>query len=135
MSQRGLFDAVDRPEVRAARASRSGTREERFYRFHAANPEVYAELVRRATMIISRGHVRLGIALLWESMRYDVLVSTTRERDDFKLNNDVKAFYSRLIMIREPHLADVFEIREADVSADFLAWARSGNPEVPKPEA
>jgi hypothetical protein len=134
MSQRGLFDPGNRPEVRAAKVARTGTREERFYKFHEENPHVYVELVRRATALVSRGLPNFGVRLLWESMRFDFMISTTKGRDDFKLNDHAAPFYARLIMIREPHLADVFELREAEVSADFIAWARSGaRPERGRP--
>jgi hypothetical protein len=135
MSQRDIFERFDRPEVRAVQVAKGVSREERFYKFHAENPEIYVELVRRATALIARGLFNFGVRLLWESMRFDYMISTARGRDDFKLNDHAAPFYARLIMVREPHLADVFELREAEVSAEFLAWARSGKTEVPSTEA
>ena len=37
---------------------------------------------------------------------------TTDAEEDFKLNNNHKAHYSRMIMANEPSLADIFAVRE-----------------------
>lgn len=88
------------------------TMAERFEAFHAGNPHIYDILVRLARQWIRQtGRRRLGIAALWERMRWELSVSTTDETP--KLNNDHKAFYARLIMAQEPDLADLFETRRA----------------------
>jgi hypothetical protein len=81
-----------------------------FWKFHADNPAVYAELVRLAReWRAKRGTERVAIATLYEVMRW--MWATSTVGDHFKLNNDWRAFYSRVIMEREPDLAGVFETR------------------------
>lgn len=83
-----------------------------FERFHAANPGVYMALVRLARQARQAGHDRLGIAMLWEILRWEVLLGETKLGDGYKLNNSHRAFYSRLIMEQEADLAGMFATRK-----------------------
>ena len=83
---------------------------QRFEEFHADNPQVYRELVRRCRLLKSCGIDDYSIAGVYEVVRYDRLTGT-RSKDGFKLNNDHRAYYARRIMDNEPDLADFFEIR------------------------
>jgi hypothetical protein len=87
------------------------TLEERFEVFHKANPAVYEELRRLALILKRRGHKRIGIAMLYEQMRWSWYVQTT-DVDGFKLSNNHRAYYSRLLMKQEPELAGFFTTRE-----------------------
>lgn len=78
--------------------------------FHERNPQVYELLVRYAREARAAGHERVGIELLWNRMRWDFLVETSAG-DDYKLNQNFKAWYARRIMEREPDLRDLFETR------------------------
>jgi hypothetical protein len=86
------------------------TIQQRFEAFHAQNPHVYEHLVSMARRLHARGRRRIGIAMLFETMRYQYAVST--DGDDFKLNNNFRSRYARLIMQRHPDLDGVFETRE-----------------------
>ena len=82
-----------------------------FWAFHRDNPHVYARLVVLARAWKERrGGAKLGMGMLFEVLRWDVAMRTTGE--DFKLNNNVRSYYARLIMAREPDLDGVFEIRQ-----------------------
>lgn len=82
-----------------------------FLRFHAQNPNVYAELVRLARLWRDRhGERRLGIGMLWEVMRWNISFQT-RSSSVWKLNNNYRSRYARLLMEQEPDLADAFETR------------------------
>lgn len=83
--------------------------EQRFARFHADNPHVYLELRRLALDLVRRGHQRIGIGMLTEVLRWSAM--TTRGDDAYKINNDYRALYARLLADNEPALADVFEFR------------------------
>ena len=85
--------------------------DERFEVFHKANPHVYAELARLARRLTKKGHKRLGIGMLWEVLRYSAM-ATQDPTGNFKLNNDYRSRYARMIMDRESDLADVFEVRK-----------------------
>ena len=84
---------------------------ERFREFHALNPHIYLALCmvareyREAT-----GRQRIGVKMLWEELRYRFALRTRGEAE-YALDNSYTAYYSRLIMQREPDLADAFETR------------------------
>lgn len=86
--------------------------EARFAAYHEANPQVYRELVKLARRGVERGRKRLGISQLFEVLRWNTMM-TTDDPDGFKLNNDYRAGYARLIMEREADLAGVFEMRRS----------------------
>ena len=84
--------------------------DERFREFHRVHPEVYRELVRLCREAKRRGRLHIGVGCLWEVMRWSFWMRW-EEDDEFKLNNNHRAYYARLIMRREPDLVGVFETR------------------------
>jgi len=84
---------------------------ERFERFHAENPQVYGMLRRLAHEVRSRGIQHMGMRLLFERVRWDMMMMTA-SCDGFKLNNNFAPFYSRLLMNRCPSLRGMFETRK-----------------------
>lgn len=92
---------------------------EQFEQFHTDNPDVYRILVQLAHQWITRtGSRKLGIATLYERTRWQIAVATSDP--NYKLNNNFRAFYARLIMCREPALAGMFDLRES-VADEWLA--------------
>lgn len=83
--------------------------ERKFRQFHAKNPKVYTNLVRLAREARANGKRKVGIELLWNVMRWEMWLQTSDE--DFKLNNNYKAFYARLIMGNEADLIGIFNLR------------------------
>lgn len=81
-----------------------------FVRFHAENPHVYVDLVRLARQAKRRDVSKIGIGMLFEVLRWGRLLQT--RGDDFKLNNNFRAYYARMIMLREPDLDGIFELRQ-----------------------
>ena len=92
--------------------------ESRFQAFHAANPQVYRELVGRARQLVVNGYRHLGIRMIWEAMRFDAMVRVKHDPKAPKLNDHFPPFYARLIMRSNPDLAGVFETRNADSSSN-----------------
>lgn len=92
-------------------AEREATIQERFAAFHAAHPEVYAELVELARTARRAGRSRIGIGMLWEVLRWERTLRGVEE-GGFKLNDHFRSRYARLLMEREPDLAGIFETRE-----------------------
>lgn len=84
--------------------------EQAFLVFHARNPHVYRELVMLARRARSRGAGKLGIGMLFEVLRWRHVLRTGG--DEFKLNNNYRSYYARLIMLREHDLDGVFETRK-----------------------
>lgn len=84
----------------------------RFEAFDALNPWVYRRLVEMTYDLVNRGHHRIGIAMLFEVLRWQTMMSTTDpSHSGFKLNNDYRSRYARKIMADHPALAGVFETR------------------------
>ena len=84
-----------------------------FMEFHAKNPDVYKALVRMAREYSAlHPHQKIGIKTLWENLRWHYLINVHRT-DQFKLNNNHAAYYSRLIMSANPDLEGLFEIRNS----------------------
>lgn len=86
------------------------TLEDNFKRFHAANPHVYATLVKLARRWKrQRPGRQCGIGMLFETARW--YLDLRGEGEPIALNNNYRAFYARLIMEQEPDLALMFHIR------------------------
>ena len=77
--------------------------------FHAENPHVAIALMELAEALRKRGHNQYGIAGLFEVLRYRHSLET--RGDEFKLNNNFRAFYARLLMRQYPWLDGFFETR------------------------
>jgi hypothetical protein len=84
--------------------------EERFWDFHNQNPKVYEELIKLTRQAHSKGRRKIGMQMLFEVIRWNKILQTTD--DDFKLNNDYAAYYSRLIMKEHPEFKNMFETRK-----------------------
>ena len=72
---------------------------------------VYDSLVKLARQLLARGFKRYAIAGLFEQVRWHFQLERGPDDDDFKLNNNYKPHYARLIMEREPDLRGFFETR------------------------
>jgi len=81
----------------------------RFQDFHRANPRVYSELVKLARMLRAKGRVHYGVGALFEVVRFHRALETTDVM--FKLNNNYRSRYARLIMATETDLSGFFETR------------------------
>lgn len=83
-----------------------------FEAFHTRHPEVYAELVSMARKARARGRQKLGMGMLFEVIRWNRIVGgLPDELEAFKLNNNYRSRYARLIMQREPDLEGFFDTR------------------------
>ena len=86
------------------------TVQERFELFHKANPHVVVALEQLTRQYLASGRQRIGIAVLFERLRWEYDLRTSG--DAFKLNNDFRSRYVRLIQDRRPEWAEVFRTRE-----------------------
>jgi hypothetical protein len=81
-----------------------------FERFHKENPHVLDRLLELTDEYLMQGHSKVGIGMLFEVLRWTEDMSTTG--DAFKLNNNYRSRYVRLMLKRRPDWADVFSTRE-----------------------
>lgn len=89
-----------------------GTIRDQFDEFHQRHPEVLEQLRRRALRAQRRGY-RPGIAALFEVLRWGHGMARVSGAGEFKLNNNFKAHYARLLMQTTPELSGFFELRQA----------------------
>lgn len=81
-----------------------------FYAFHNANRWIVVELEKIAWEMIRSGHKKIGIQACIEIFRWETRRHTIS--NDFKMNNNFASRYARMIMDRNPHWGQVFEIRK-----------------------
>jgi len=92
--------------------------ERQFLKFHQENPEVYDLIVKfTREWLRQTGKHKLGIARVYERIRWEVDLVTFRGKSTFKLPNNHRAFYARLIMHQEPDLANVFTVKRQRTSS------------------
>ncbi len=97
--------------------------EQAFIEFHTQNPEVYNQLVRLARQWVNAGGAKLGIATLFEKLRWEWHVAGLSDSDGYKLNNNYRSLYARKIMAQEPDLNGVFEIRSLASERAPMVWS------------
>ncbi len=99
--------------------------EQAFLDFHRERPEVYAQLVRLARQWVNAGGAKLGIATLFEKLRWEWHVAGLTDSDGYKLNNNYRSLYARLIMKQESDLDGVFEIRSLASERSPMVWSNN----------
>ena len=87
------------------------TRAEKFEEFHQANPHVYINLEALAEKLIRRGQKHIGIGYLFEILRYETFMRTEDPDSDYKLNNNYRSRYARLLLERRPEWTEIISVR------------------------
>lgn len=83
-----------------------------FWAFDKKHPSVYRMLTHLARGLKRQGFKTYSIDALFHRIRWHHYVKRNRSEQAFKLNDWYTSFYSRLLMEREPDLADFFHIRK-----------------------
>jgi hypothetical protein len=92
-------------------------REARFLEFHNDNPVVYQLWDRFTREAISKGHKRVGAALIMERIRWETNINLVDSRSDgtkLKVNDHHKAYYSRMWMQNNPEHKGLFSTRTVE---------------------
>ena len=106
---------------------------EAFAQFHAAHPQVLATMIRLADEWLERRGGQCGVEMLWNRMRWELTITGLPDSSEaFKLNNNYKPYYARLLMAVSPRYAGLFELRRSDadqydywdMAADYW-WAQT----------
>ncbi|WP_327356307.1 hypothetical protein [Streptomyces sp. NBC_01304] len=84
--------------------------QERFESFHQLNPWILEQLEKLTADCAERGLRRIGIGMLFEVLRWQYGRATRGE--PFKLNNDFRSRYVRMLLSRHPEWLLLFETRE-----------------------
>lgn len=80
--------------------------EAKFAQYHADHPAVYLTLRKFALEARRAGRDRLSINMLFERVRWETMVGAGD--DTFKMNNNWRAHYARLLMRQEVELGPAF---------------------------
>ena len=83
------------------------TIQSRFMAFHREHPEVYVKLVQMARQSKALGKP-VGIGCLWENLRWNFWIEKDEE---WKMPNDYRSRYARVIMENNSDLEGFFETR------------------------
>lgn len=84
---------------------------EKFLKFHRLNPRIY-DLIEKFSYEISRTHEHYGIGAIFERVRWEISISTTSAGDGLKLCNNHRAYYARLVSIKNPELSKFFRSKK-----------------------
>lgn len=85
------------------------TIEERFRRFHDANPDIYRRLLNMALWYAQNGSRRISVKLLIEQLRAETPATMTDEA--YRINNVFTSRYARMLA-GEYELAGRIELRQ-----------------------
>lgn len=98
-----------------------------FMAFHRENPDIYLALLKVAQRAAERGYSKWAIAGAFEVVRWEWSEINPAANGGFKLPNNWKPWYARLIMVEHPELDGLFDLRScpADVLRGYLAEASS----------
>lgn len=82
---------------------------EKFDEFHNKNPHVYEQLEQMSWQLYNKGQRKVGIGMLFEVMRWRSMLRT--EGDEYKLNNNYRSRYVRMLIDNNPQFETLFETR------------------------
>tara|TARA_B100000575_G_scaffold51979_2_gene38725 strand:+ start:8510 stop:8899 length:390 start_codon:yes stop_codon:yes gene_type:complete len=93
-----------------------------FDRYHEENPKVYEAFKRLTFQLINAGRENFSASAVVERIRWGVSIGEYGP-DDFKINNNYRAFYARLFHMEHPKHDGFFRTRKqksADEDATHL---------------
>jgi hypothetical protein len=113
---RGLVKLFAADEIRLTtkrRVQKARNLCSRFYRYHEKNPHV-AEWFLKAAQSLQQEQqrTRYAIGALTERIRWDIRTGVIRT-DSFRISNDVRACYARLVLMRDPSLCGLFALKSS----------------------
>lgn len=82
---------------------------EDFKKFHTENPQVYEEFCRLSHMMKNTGRKKYSVDAIIHVVRWNLAIQTTGKT--FKINNNIRSIYGRLLAFNEPEFVDFFEFR------------------------
>lgn len=82
---------------------------EKMYEYHYRNPELYDAFKRFTFEAIQSGFRNFGARMIIEKIRWETGV--VARDSNFKIDNGIGAFYSRLFMAEFPHFREYFRTR------------------------
>jgi len=102
------------------------TEQTAFEKYCEDNPQVLVVLERFTWEAFAHGHTHIGIDFVHARARWYTSIETTG--DDFKLSNNFRPYYARLIMQRHPELRGVFRLRKAAADKELEVPGQTPEP-------
>ncbi|MEV4557214.1 hypothetical protein AB0K51_09465 [Kitasatospora sp. NPDC049285] len=96
-------------EIHEPDGNPGATIQQQFEAFHQLNPWVLDALEELTADCLTRGFPHVGIGMLFEILRWRYGLHT--RGDAFRLNNNFRSRYVRLLIDRHPEWISVFEVR------------------------
>lgn len=81
-----------------------------FDRFDQENPHVYTLFKHYTLQALKAGMQKIAVALVIERIRWETSVMT--KGDQFKINNNHRAYYARKFMREFPERGEVFKTKQ-----------------------
>lgn len=97
IQQATLFDGIDNVDFPA---------------YHYQNPQIYELFKIYTNKALQRGFKNFSAEFVFNIIRWESNISTT-DPMNFKLNNNYKAFYSRMYMNEHPQYVGFFRTRKS----------------------
>lgn len=88
-----------------------------FIKYHNENPHIYNMFRHYALEAIKKGHKRLSAEFIICILRWET--GARAYNDSYKINNNVKPFYSRMFLREFPNYKSFFEIRKSKADEIF----------------
>lgn len=82
-----------------------------FPEYHQENPQIYQAFRKYTLQAIRKGHKNLSAEFIFNVIRWKTGVGVVA--DKYKVNNNYKAFYSRLFMNENPEYKGFFRTRKS----------------------
>lgn len=90
---------------------------DKYKEWDAANPQFYPLFCRFTEQLLNRGHRNIGVALIFERIRWESMIRT--EGEPFKLNNNYRSIYARRFMRDFPAYEGCFRLRSLTHEIDL----------------
>lgn len=84
----------------------------KFPEYHKDNPHIYEAFKKITFMAINKGHKDFSAEFVFNVIRWETNVSA-KGYDEYKVNNNYKAFYSRMFMDDFPAYKGIFKTRRS----------------------
>ena len=96
-----------------------GERTSEFLKYHDANPSIWKAFERKTFEAMQRGFRNYGVGAIFELLRWESGVSA--DGDEFKLNNNWRAYYARLFEAKYPQHKGFFRNRKSRADKEKLS--------------
>jgi predicted PolB exonuclease-like 3'-5' exonuclease len=90
-----------------------------FLAFHSSNPHIMDAIVRYTRQLITAGHKHFGMGAVFERIRWDYAVSTLADTKGFKINNNYRSRYVRLLEATHPQFKGFYRQRKVAEGSMF----------------